>query len=59
MAYDWKITLKKGLIQVVIGGISFGIAYLSGLPAEQQGAIGVLLLALGNMALNYLKNRNA
>jgi len=54
--YKVTITLKKGLINLVLAMISGGIVYLANLPPEQQIAGWGIILAIMKMAENYLKH---
>ena len=62
MAYDWKITAKKMLIQfgwiALSGALTIGIDYITALPSEEQaGLFGILLIVFRGLE-NWAKNRN-
>ena len=65
MAYDYKVTLKKGLKVVVLGAIVGALEAASnwlGIPGNvPAGAVGLATIGISvlEMGRNYIKNRKA
>ena len=53
MAYDWKITLKKGLIVAILGAVTSLIAWLGAIPVDSSTTI---YITSGIMVLTMIKN---
>ena len=56
MGYKIGITVKKGILNLVLAMLSGGIVYLTNLPAEQQVFWFGLVLMVMKMVENYLKH---
>lgn len=54
--YEVSITVKKGVVNLVLAMVSGGVVYLAALSPEQQVAGFGILMALMKMAENYLKH---
>lgn len=54
--YSLSKTTWKFLNQCLIGALSYGVAYLTNLPASEQTTYVVLGIAIINAALNFLKH---
>jgi len=55
-AYDWKITLRKGIEVFIYGGVGALISWLANMPRSETI---VAIIAVLKMIQNYLKHRNA
>lgn len=57
--FNWKITVKKGLLAFVIGGITALLGFIPSIPVDQNTAIIVgIATSLLTALSNFLKHKN-